>query len=657
MPTAMAHFMSSLGSMKDKEILMNVVALGILVITIVVNIWIQVFQLESLSHGTTFVYDQMVPTISMLVLLVTFASSAITLPTIKKSLESKYQVMHKAAMTEERMVKRGQDCRIDKQMIIGMKKYWLMAETSNPQFVMARSVLCTTSSVICLFSTLYFVFSFSLVDLLKPGTEGLRSYSVYGNNIIWILIVQIIGMVVGTIVSLCRWFTAVRFKCLMTCRRINFREELKIEAHWIQALVYWRDSFSGLQIQDNKCRRYLHDAKWFALTFFIGVQIMMVIASKLLLLSPALLITPFILFFKKLKAQRLSRLTTSNNDIKSESGGDTELNLNRFVLLLDGEAELPEKTLKNICGQADKVIEMGKEQKPQNLIHLLNRFGNFSGVTEFDSFQVPSLHSQEPPNCWSLPLVTLTSIVISLPNIVNNHKATQLMSSVREGLSLVNLIEKTLYKNDELLNIRNATEVSWVGIALYRKWQGLDLRRISLKCKNVKNVLQELSSNAERKMVEFKRTTDVFLTDYPLNWPTNIIAANSMYRICQTILLSCQDEKEQTADGLFERLSIMIADILAACFTNLARVIITMCRSNAIEEREKSVHEAFLLLGKTGQILELLQQQEWRSWIMIKPHTLTSGALHSCRVIMIILLPHQLQVMKQRKVRSQVRSK
>ncbi|KAL0352605.1 UNVERIFIED_CONTAM: hypothetical protein Scaly_1649200 [Sesamum calycinum] len=300
-------------------------------------------------------------------------------------------------------------------------------------------------------------------------------------------------------------------------------------------------------------------------------------------LIPALLVTPFILFFKKLKAQLLSRLTTSNNDIRSESGGDTELNLDRFVLLLDGEAELPEKTVKNICAQADKVIEMGKEQQPQNLIHLLNRFDNFSGRRHL------------------------------LPNVANNYKATQLMSSVSEGLSLVKLIEKTLHENDELLNIRNATDVSWAGVALYGKWQRIDLRRITLKCKTSKNVLQELSSNAERTMVEFKKTKNNVLMDNPLNWPTNIIAANSMYRICQTILLSCQEGTEQTDDGLFERLYIMIADILAACFTNLPRVIITKCHSNSIEEREKSVHEAFLLLCKTGQILQLLQRQEWPS--------------------------------------------
>ncbi|KAL0417115.1 UNVERIFIED_CONTAM: hypothetical protein Slati_3543400 [Sesamum latifolium] len=309
----------------------------------------------------------MFPTTLILLLFATLASSAITLPTSKRSLELKYQEMHKVATGEEGMVRRGQGFKIDKRMIGGMKKYWVMAETSNPQFVMALT---------------------------------LRAYqSAYGNYTTWILIVQTIGVVVGTITPLCRWFTAIRFKCLMTCHKISIREELKIEAHWTQSLVNWRDSFSNLQIRNNKCRKYIHDAKWFSLTFFIGVQIMMVLVSKLLLLIPALLVTPCLLWFNKFKAQCFSKLTTSNNEMCSESGGDTELNLSRFVLLLDGESELPKRTLKYIVRQADKVIEMGEKQQARNLILLLNIFSNFRGVREFDSYQVPSLHSQEPPNC------------------------------------------------------------------------------------------------------------------------------------------------------------------------------------------------------------------------------------------------------------------
>ncbi|KAK4437258.1 hypothetical protein Salat_0059700 [Sesamum alatum] len=619
MSTALGNFVPSMGSMKNEEMLMNLVALGIFLITILVNILIQFFQLRHLHK-----VGALVPRNLMLMLLATLVSAAITLPTCKRSLESKYKEMHKVAMREEGIAKSRQGFKIDKRMIDGMKKYWVMAETSNPQFVMARSVICTTSSLLCLLAAIYFLSLyirwFMIVDKLTLG----HTESVYGRYTKWILIVQSIGMVVGTIAPTSRWFLAVRFKCLMiTSRKISFREELKIEVHWTQTLVHWRDSFSGLQIRDNKCRKYVHDAKWFALTFLIGVQILIVLFSKLLLVIPALLATPFYVRFKRLNMQCLSKVTTSNNDMGSESGGntDTELDLNRFVLLLDGEPELPKSTLKDICCQADKVIEMGKKQQPQNLLHLLNMFCNFRGVIEFDSLQVPSLHSQEPPNCWTLPLVTLTSLAISLPGVANNQKATQLMSSVSEGLSLVKLIEKTLDENDELVNIKNAADVAWAGVSIYRKWQGIDLRRISLKYQKSKNVLQELSNNAERIVVEFKREVNDFVMENPLNWPAKVIAANSMYRITQTILLSCQEEKkqtdcqeenEQTDEGLFERLSVIMADILAACFTNLAHVIITKCHRNAIEKREKSVHEAFLL-GKTGQILELLQRQEWPS--------------------------------------------
>ncbi|KAK4437257.1 hypothetical protein Salat_0059600 [Sesamum alatum] len=618
MSTAMGNFLPSLGSMKDEEILMNVVALGILVITILVDFWIQMIQLQHFIITTMFLF----PVTLMLLSLVALVSAAITLPTSKRSLESKYQEMHKVAMREEWIVKRGQGFIIDRRMINEMKRYWVMAETSNPQFVIARSVFCTASSFICLFAAMNLLKRYiTWFIILHKVTLG-YTVSVYAHYTKWILIVQSIGVVVGTIAPISRWFLAVRFKCLMTSRKLSFREDLKIEEHWTRTLVHWRNSFSGLQIQDDKCRKYLHNAKWFALTFLIGVQIMMVLVSKLLLLISALLVTPFFLHFKKFNTQRLSKVTTSNNDMESDSGDDTELNLSRFVILVDGEPELPKRTLQDICRQADKVIETGKRQQPQDLIHLLNKFGNFSGVKEFDSYQVPSLHSQEPPNCWTLPLVTLTSIAISLPEVANNQKAIQLMSSMSQGLSLVKLIDKTLDENSELVNIRNAADAAWTGVAMYRKWQGINLRRMSLKCRNSKNVLQELSSNAERMIVEFKRKVTDFLMENPLNWPTNIIAANSMYRISRTILLSYQEEKEQidgqreneqTDEGLFERLLVMIADILAACFTNLARVIVTKCHRNAIEKREKSVHEAFLLLGKTGQILELLQRQEWPS--------------------------------------------
>ncbi|KAL0356142.1 UNVERIFIED_CONTAM: hypothetical protein Sradi_4061100 [Sesamum radiatum] len=168
---------------------------------------------------------------------------------------------------------------------------------------------------------------------------------------------------------------------------------------------------------------------------------------------------------------------------------------------------------------------------------------HFSGL-KVDN-QVPSLHSQEPPKCWSLPLVTLTSIASALPDIPK-HKVKWLLQSVDEGLFYVNLIEKSLDKKGNLVNSRHAADAIWVGVELYRKWQDNDLHETSLKGGNSKETLQELSKQAEKTIVDFKREVKDFLMENPLNWPVKVIAANSMYRICQRLLMAYEGDRLPT---------------------------------------------------------------------------------------------------------------
>ena len=104
---------------------------------------------------------------------------------------------------------------------------------------------------------------------------------------------------------------------------------------------------------------------------------------------------------------------------------------------------MPSKILNNICNEADKLIKVGQKKQPKDLIQLLNKSSNFNGVGRFDSKQVPSLHSQEPPNCWSLPVVTLTAISVTLLNFAD-EKANQLLVCNSEGLPIMKLIEETL---------------------------------------------------------------------------------------------------------------------------------------------------------------------------------------------------------------------
>ncbi|KAI3785580.1 hypothetical protein L1987_44702 [Smallanthus sonchifolius] len=92
------------------------------------------------------------------------------------------------------------------------------------------------------------------------------------------------------------------------------------------------------------------------------------------------------------------------------------------------------------------------------------------------------------------------------------------------------------------------------------------------------------------------------------NPPKTLIAADSMYRITQTLLLRYQSNTEPiTKKQLFAVLNGMIADIFSACFTDIPRVITMRCHEMVIEKREASVKVAAKLLGKTTKIIERLE--------------------------------------------------
>lgn len=111
----------------------------------------------------------------------------------------------------------------------------------------------------------------------------------------------------------------------------------------------------------------------------------------------------------------------------------------------------------------------------------------------------------------------------------------------------------------------------------------------------------KLSNLGENAVKDFTTRIEDVMMQNPLNWP-------SMYRITQTILLGNKECIHLTDKDLFERLCVMISDILAACLTNLAHVIIFKCHNNAIKDREESLRQAAVLLGESREILELLQQ-------------------------------------------------
>lgn len=154
--------------------------------------------------------------------------------------------------------------------------------------------------------------------------------------------------------------------------------------------------------------------------------------------------------------------------------------------------------------------------------------------------------------------------------------------------------------------LRNAADVIWVGVELYRKWEDKDLHETSRRGENFKETLQELSSKAERTVMDFKRDLKDFTMENPLNWPVKVIAANSMYRVCRRILTACECDDQQTDERLFAQLCVMIANIMAACLTNLMHVIFIKCHRKAM--KEESIRQAARLLGEAEEILGIIQQ-------------------------------------------------
>ncbi|KAH6809464.1 hypothetical protein C2S51_027247 [Perilla frutescens var. frutescens] len=558
-----ANFLTSLGSMDDKSLLMNVVALGILVITIVGNVCIQIIQMRSFLNSRRALWEESLAMASMLLLLFMFISSALTIMSTKQQLKTMYHDRHKSAKNEGQLV----DMRraTTKKLRVFIRKYWVMAETSSPQFVIARSVTSTVSGIVTLLVAIILVEA-EIRIAIKEGIFD-QTYSSYKKSTRGILLSQTIGVIVGAIAPISRWFVAINYSTSTKCR-MNNENTFTVESYWTEKLVEWRQSSLSVEIRHLKSRKALHDLKGLIVKLSISVQHLIVLASKLVLVVS--------IWMTRSIQSSLNYITRSRRNQISDSGSEgsmanAQVDTRRYVIQLEGEVELPAETLRNIFKEMDEIIKKGKNRKPKNLLDLLSKSCNFNGVREFDSSdQVP----QQIPYCC-----------------------------VTEGLRYMKLIDKLLDKKGQLAKVRAAADAVYVGVELKRKWLDKNLDDIASQGENAEEILEYLIQDSERRVLKLKKD--------PRYWPRKVIAANSMYRVSKTILLNHQGGKSVKTDmELFEKLSIMIADILAACLTNLPRAIIKMCHRDAIEKREKGVRKAAMYLGETEEIIALLQERD-----------------------------------------------
>ncbi|KAK6935193.1 hypothetical protein RJ641_035348 [Dillenia turbinata] len=621
--TMMGNSMPSLGAMENQEILMNMMALAILVITVIVNIGIQ------LGTGVIYVFwkEHAFIMFIMLILLVDMSSSALAIPTIKHYFEQKYNKKHKLAMKE--CTETTCECQIQK-LKNEVSRYWMMAHTSNPQFVVGRSVTCTASGAFCLLSALVLAEAMLRTYMMPWGFKFCDGESDYKWSTTLILMIQTIAVVLGTIAPAFRWFTSITFRCPR--KNSSIKDEFKVERYWIQTLLELKECPLVLRIHSRNCRKLVHDAKNKFLDLCIAMQKCVVLGSKVVHCTSVCfgcwLLSSYCFLSKLLIRLKCNML---NDELGSDSQPGLKIELSRFVLHLEGEEDLVAVMMRKNCDATDYWLRVGKKKQPKHLIRILEKASSaekFKGVEEFDSELVPSFDSDEPPNSWALPVVTLASIAVALPN-VNSQLINQLIGGIDEGLAYARLIEDNLETRKDMNNVRKAAEIVWIGVDLYHKWLDVDLQEMSQQGKCPKEILEQLVGIAKDMLLQFQnKQTNECLKDNATKWPVKVLAANSMYRISETLLLDFGKRNYQVSERMFEALTIMISDIFHACLTNIPRLISMKCVRGSFERRMHSIRHATFLLGKTEKILRLQDQQpllsldpdkrasidEWRSF-------------------------------------------
>ncbi|KVH90233.1 uncharacterized protein LOC112521551 [Cynara cardunculus var. scolymus] len=595
----MGNLLPSLGTMEDTELLMNIVALGILVITAITNICIQ------MGTGVIFEFwiEHVLIMLLMLILLAILCSLSLAIPTTKYYLDITY---------ERKLKKANKVCFLQRNLPVAERlrqdlgKYWMMAHTSSPQFVIGRSAPCSASGAFCLFNTLILAESILRPRIMPWSFRFCTGESDYKWSTTLVLISQTVAVGVGTISPAFRWFMTINFRCPTKASRACNREFV-IERYWTKRLLFWQVQPLGLRIRNRRWRKLAHGVKFQMFRFFIWMQKGLVFCCKMIRFVSIFFVSRFLRLKKFVNRDN----SVSSNDSEMELQHNPNMSLRRYVIYLEGEEGLVDLMTENNCDATAHWIRMGEKEKPRNLIKLLDQLdslSSFTGVQDFNSDKIPSLSSNEPPNCWALPIVTLTSIAIAIPNI-DEKLIEQLVCGVDEGLKYVNEIENHLDKKD-LKHVRKTAEIVWSGVELYNKWLDVDLCKLAnQESETEPEIIKLLAEISKEKFMEFANKDMMFmdecLKEAPSRWPIKVLAANSMYRICKTLLLA----PHETNERLFEKISLMICNILAAAFTNLQRVISSKCHQSRIEERDQSIRSAVLLFGKTKKILEILDRK------------------------------------------------
>ena len=503
-----------------------------------------------------------------------FVSSAIAIPAAKEILENDFFLK-----SEELDLNYREQNAADLRSSVN--KYWLMAHSASPQYVLGRSVNSAASGLICILAVLILIEAF-LRGLIWDSSLGLcKGTSDYAWSTIAVFVVQSVGVLVGTIAPAYRWFHSVNL------RKSSWRAEFRVEDYWIKLLVDWKES--PLKVEKlNVWTKIHHQSKRALTSLLIFLQKLVVKISKLFWL------------FSALPLSLLNQILSRKSDESSEERG-----LGDYVLHLKGEGvDLVRQITHSESRDVNRWINRGKKKKPSALTDFIAHHSTRGqGFTEVCSLLPDELR----PHCWALPLVTLAAVAAALGSDDEEREVQSLLRAVGEGLRYVRLVEKH-FDTKGLVNMRNAADMVWMDV-LHNKWFGTKLRGERIPRNALEGLKQRAEERKAKEQREYGERSGQDLEDNPLewkNWPEKMQAAVCMEKFCERIL----ELREGNDRVLYERVRTAIADILGACLTNLPQAVCYECVCCKAEVREKTVRNVASVLGETEEILGLLEDAQ-----------------------------------------------
>ncbi|XP_076892800.1 uncharacterized protein LOC143544626 [Bidens hawaiensis] len=624
MCTMMANLLPCLATMDSNAMLANIVALGVMVITLVVNVCIQIqtgvvactyckvpLMEEDEYHIPEMVANGSYPdsldviggvpysiiaaiyVTMLLVLLIIYVSSSLAILKSKEIIESKYQEGHARASrfleqsTEELLT-------VDR-LRQHVKNYWLMAGSGSPQFLIACSPTTTASGVICALTALLHTLTMCLLDF-----DTYSCGSAYKGTTKLILKVQFVGVLVGSVAPLSRCFASLSFYKVSTKSIWNHMKVFKVECYWTEKLSDWKNGSIPFPFRTHKRKIVINNLKSIILNFFIKLQEGVVVVCKIIALNSFFFTICVLYFLRCLKC--LSKATCC-----SLGKEDYNLDESSYVLQLEEENELAKGTLKGLSKSLNQLIQNSEKKHPENLMKLTNTKSTlgFQGLKMFDKNN-DHVQCVPPSNvvyrdCWSLAVVTLATIAVTLREI-KKVEVDSLLKSVREGLDYVTLVEKNLNATPDYASSQKAAECLWQEVDVCDIWLGIKLKDIASQV-NKSDCLEDPTMQIVHLFLEKAKIKISEPGEGSKDGDSEFtsICANSMARITETII---KDSEKKSFDEL---ISSRIADIMAACLTNLPQVIAMKCHTSAIEKREACVKGAAELLGETTELIKIVQ--------------------------------------------------